>query len=1129
MKRNLLILLFFVSFFGFSQFNKKAPWNVQSDSARTQKQTIDDAVALFNAYWETHDKSKKGSGYKPFMRWENHWRNKVDPQGYLITPQKMWQAFNQKKVSQQFRANSSLSLPVSDWQPVGPFTHTNTGSWSSGQGRVNTVLVDPSNASVVYMGTPAGGIWKSVNSGDSWTPLGDNLPQIGVSGIAVDYSNSNTIYIATGDCDAWDTYSVGVMKSTDGGTTWNSTGLTFTTTDKNCGDIIIHPTNSNILWVATTDGIYKTTNAGVNWTLVQADDFSQGRIRLKPGDPNTIYAVSRDKFYRSTNGGTSFSAISGGLPASSGRRLLDVTPANPNYVYILSTTNSYDLQGVYRSVNGGTNWTKTSGNTDIFESSQAWYDLAFAVSPTNADEVYTGCLNIWKSTNGGANFTKINNWSSPFQATYTHADIHYLRFYGDKLYCGSDGGIYVSDNAADSFSDKTASAQIGQFYRIAVSKQSAYKMVGGLQDNGGYAYSNNQWKNYYGADGMDTAIHPTNSNKYYGFIQGGGGLYVSNDGGNSLSYGVDNPGENGNWVTPLRMSKEGNLYAGYTNFFRLNNDAWEQVNNSTFAAAPPLDYIAIDPTNSDIIYVADEEILFKSTDGGVNFSIAYAASFNITSIAVHTTNSSIVYLTTQGTSGEALKSTDGGITFTSINEGLPDIGKNVIVHQGRNTLNPLYVGTSLGVYYRDDSMTQWEPFDTNLPNVSVTDLEVNLEDAKLVAATFGRGIWMTAIPVESPQVDVKFTEIIAPSSVNVNCNTSISPQIAVKNNGQNTITTVGVAYEINGAPQNYTWNGTIASGQSTTISLPTMNLSKGAYLFDVSLTVSGDAYSDNNSGQGVFFLNDSGTVNQVNPFETPADELLENDEGSATGLWTRGIRSGTVLSSGTNNVYATSLSGDYPDLIKSYLISECYDLTQLANPQIRFKMAYDLEENWDILYVQYSTDLGQNWEVLGNMQSGWYNSDRTPETTGNDCYNCVGAQWTGTDTTLTDYMYPLSGLNSETNIMFRFVFQSDQSVTNEGVIVDDFVITGTLESAAFSSEAVALFPNPTNGMVTVANLSGPIEQIEVYDVSGKKIEVNFNSQDSNNWIMDMTNLATGVYFVKIASEGQQVTKSIIRK
>lgn len=766
MMKKTYILLLLTSFCSFAQFNSSAPWNINNESAKSGEMTIDEEVTLFNQYWSNKDKNVKGSGHKPFMRWENYWRNNTNDQGYLITPQEINNAFQQK---QQAKLNkSATSLPPSNWQPVGPFTHSNTGSWSSGQGRVNVVYVDPSNANTMYIGTPAGGIWKSVNAGVNWLPLSDNLPQIGVSGIVVDHTNSNVIYIATGDKDAGDTYSVGVMKSIDGGTTWDTTGLTFgNSTSTRAGDIIMHPTNNQILLCATSQGIFKTTDAGVTWVNVQSGDFAKGSVRFRPLISAHVYAVSNNRFYRSIDTGSSFTSTATGLPSATDplvpptRMIMEVTPADIGYVYILAYSGDKEevngLLGLYRSTNAGLGFslrtnTASSNPTDILESSQSWYDLALGVSTTNAEEVYTGCLNVWKSTTGGTVFTKINYWDQPSSSQYTHADIHYLGFHGNKLFCGSDGGVYVSSNNATSFTDLTASAQISQFYKVSVSKQSSANMVGGLQDNGGHAYSNGLWKNYYGADGMDTAIDPTNQNKYYGFTQYGSSLNISNTAGNNLSSQVIVPSaetgagdSGGNWVTPLKANSIGELFAGYERLYRLNGNSWVQQSNSTIGTGN-LEYIEIAPFDDNIIYVANENNLYKSTNKGIDFTLTFTTSNIISSIESHYTDTDKVYLTTEGTQGQVLISTDGGLNFSDHSTGLPEIAKNVIVHQGQNSDNPLYVGTSLGVYYRDDSMAQWEPFDANLPNVSVRDLEINLIDSKLIAATYGRGIWQTDIP-----------------------------------------------------------------------------------------------------------------------------------------------------------------------------------------------------------------------------------------------------------------------------------------------------------------------------------------------------------------------------------------------
>ena len=1123
MKNIYLASILLVSFIGYSQFNTNSPWKNQNENSKNA--TFNEEVTAFNEYWKTHDKNKKGSGYKPFKRWENRYQNQLNADGTIITPQQLWAAWEEKNNRKANKSNNStLALPPSNWQPVGPFTHTNTGSWSSGQGRTSAVAIDPLDPNTIYVGSPAGGIWKSTNSGTTWTPLSDQLPQIGISGIAIDHpvGGDLIVYIATGDKDASDSYSVGVLKSVNGGP-WISAGLTGAQTGAQTGDLILHPTNNQILLCCTSSGLFRTINGGTTWTNEQIGNFSQGSVRFKPNDPTVVYATTNNRFYRSTNTGDSFLVVATGLStqATTGRLILDVTPADNAYVYVLSITPTYTFNGIYRSINSGTSFTKTSGTTDVLESNQGWYDLALAVSDTDKNLLFTGCLNVWTSANGGFVVSKVNNWSSPATPSYTHADIHGLKYINGKLYCMSDGGIYVSSNNGTNFTDITAGLQISQFYRVSVSKTSASKMVGGLQDNGGHAYSGGAWKNYYGADGMDAAVSQTNSDLYYGFIQNGSSLYISNNGGNSISGSVGSPGVDGNWITPLKGDSQGNLYSGFNGLYKLVGGAWV-LQNTNSVGSGNLEHIAIDPSNDNIIYVVNGASLYKSTNAGVNFTLAYTSGATITGITVHSTNSSIVYLTT---SGDALKSTNGGTSFASIATGLPAIGKNCIVHQSRNTDNPLYVGTSLGVYYTDDTMTTWEPFDTNLPNVSVSDLEINIEDAKIIASTYGRGIWQSDIPVQIPATDVKFVSVNNPG-INLNCGGSVTPQIVVKNGGLNDVTNVTVNYTVDATPYVFNWTGTIAANQNQTIDLPVVTAARGSHSLNFNITTTGDAYSDNNSGNTNFYVNDNGIAGSVNTFTNASDQLIVMTEGAG---WVRGNRASDALQTLGNAAYLTSLSGNYSDSSKSYLVSQCYNLSNISNPEISFKMAFDLENNWDIVYVEYSTNLGSTWNVLGTMGTGWYNSNRTPQTSGTDCNNCVGAQWTGTNTTLNTYSYGLTSIGSETNVIFRIAFISDEAVNQLGVKVDDFVINGVLSANSFEANQVAIYPNPSNGIFNIGfgNLSP--NKIEVYDISGKLILQKNSLEVTNNQTnIDLSNTSTGVYFVKISTDNNTITKRIIK-
>ena len=1162
MKKNLLLCALLCASYAIAQFNSDSPWikelkqNISQEEmlqrSSNQPFTFREVQDAFNTYWESHDPTVKGSGYKPFKRWEFMVENEVDENGYLPSAQNLWDTW---AAQNQMQANSNAAMAdQSDWSAIGPFTTVGTGSWSTGQARINTIMIDPNNTAngtnIWYAGAPAGGIWKSPDAGMTWSPMSDNLPQIGVSGIAVDYNNSDIIYIATGDDDAGDTPSVGVFKSTDGGVTWNQTGLNPSNSPSSMNDIYMNPNNSNMLWVATNNGVYKTVNAGVNWTRTLAGNIKD--IKVKPSDPTIIYAVTTNRFYKSTNAGDSFTNVTSGLPSTSGRLVIDVSPANSNYVYVFRESGG--AVSVYRSADSGTSFSTRTTAIGGFSAGQAWYDLALGVSSTNAEELYVGCLNVWKSSNGGTSFTQLNNWNSPTSAAYTHADIHFLRDYNGVMYCGSDGGIYSSANGGANFTNHTFGIQASQFYRIAVAKTNANKMVGGLQDNGGHAFnssSSGQSRNYYGADGMDTAVDPTNENVFYGFIQNGGGPYISTDAGTTLSAVVTEP-ESGNWVTPMAINSTGKLYGGYSSLYRLDGASWTELG----ALIGTCDLLEIAPSDDTVIYAVTANRLKRSDNSGASFTnVGPTFSSNIKGIGVHQTDPNTVWVTTSGGGRGVYKSTNAnngaGSSFTNITANLSATGEyfNDIVHQGNHTDNPVYIATSLGVYRLDDTSTTWETFVTNLPNTIVNDLEINLIDESITAATYGRGVWRSPIPIQMVANDLRLLSIDDPVETVVNCG-DITPEVKVRNNGLNTISQIDVTYTIDGTPAAYTWNGTLTSTEETTFMLPMLNVSRGSHTLTINTSITGDANLANNESTITFLANDEGAVNVVNTFENSADALISDSP-----LWERGIPTDALLNSASSGtqVYGTDLNANHPNNAKAHLISQCYDLTLLSSPVLRFDMAFDLEGNWDIAYVEYSLNQGANWSVLGTTNSLplWYNSDRTNASSGgaNDCQNCPGAQWTGegelthssggTNATMREYAYDFAlnagngetDLTGATQIIFRIVLHSDGSVNEEGVIVDDFVIDGVvLGIEDLKQNEFMVYPNPSAGVFKI-RFNGPTSQVNfnVYDVTGKRVHSETSQQFSEEYRLNLEQLSKGIYFLELENEKRVTTKKIMIK
>ena len=1071
-----------------SQFIQEAPWmegfGTKAPSASktaNPQHTLKEISAAFDAYWAGRDRLARGSGFKPYKRWEHYWNHFVNRTGYLPSARELWETWERKADRAGLAAN-----PVSNWNSVGPLAAGIFTGQLPGQGRVNAIAVDPTNPDIWYVGAPAGGIWKSTDAGSNWTNLFDDFPQIGVSGIAIDPNNTNIVYIATGDDDAADSYSAGVFKSLDGGASWSATGFgpDQTTISTLMNEIVLDPQNSDIVWVGTNIGLYKSVDAGASWERKLSGSVRD--FKLKPGDGNTVYAATNNRLYRSTDGNAFSEVADDNLPLSSGRRVLGVSPADPNVVYLLSVKNftgNFSFQGLFRSDDSGETFTQTLNSVDIMESNQAWFDLALEVSPDNADELYVGCLNIWKSLNGGDSFTQLNDWFRN-DAAYTHADIHTLKFFGNRLFAGTDGGIYVTSDGGNTFQDHSAGLAIGQFYRLSVSSSDASIMAGGLQDNGGQIRGpGGAWNNYHGGDGMDHAFDPNNHTVVYGFIQFGLILVLSTDSGQSIGFigpPTNTSGDpiEGNWITPLAVNAQGEVFAGYSAVYKLVGNQWEQLSSGLGQGIEDLEASLND---SQVLYAAEGRGLFRSGNGGLTFQKVFTFATEIADMAIHSLDDNLVYVVTSNRVGTDLSDQPAGrgvfrvavdgntATAEDITLNLPtDQAYFSIAHQGRNSDNPVYVGTSLGVYRLDDTLTEWEDYFSGLPNVAVSDLEINLDDEVITASTYGRGVWQSPLPVQVPDADVRLLSV-SPEPNTVLCS-QILPEVAVENKGLNPITQLDFTYTVNGgAGQSFPATLNLAPGATTTVGLPALPSDLfGAVLLEVQVTTAGDAFAENNEGQTRLLANAPASGTALNDFEPGSDPLVTYNETDSGSEWELGVPAGLLLNqaaSGTQ-VYATNLDGDHNDATKAILMTPCYDFTTLLAPVLQFNMAYDLELNFDIVYVQYSTDNGASWQVLGRVGSepNWYNSDRTNQSSGpeDDCQNCPGGQWTGTNATLSQYAYDFgmnaalgeTDLTGEANIMFRLVFHSDPSVVQEGVVIDDLGVVGLVNDEDDDNDGV---------------------------------------------------------------------------
>jgi len=729
-----------------------------------------------NSYFEKVG-TGRGTMYKIYKRWEYMNYDRTFPTGERPSQAHLWNEMKKFKSS-----NSSRSTTRSNWQELGPRVWQDvTGHWNPGIGRINVVAVDPNNPNVIFIGSPSGGCWKTSNEGETWDVLTDNFPALGVSAIAIDPTNSDIIYIGTGDRDASDTYSIGVLKSTDGGQNWETTGMEHSiyqnlTVEK----LIINPDSPETIFCALNNGLYRSYDGAATWEKILSGSIDD--IEFKPGDPNTIYAIT-NKFFKSSDGGDSFTQIFDGLPTSNGRAQIAVTNADADYVYFMCAGTNGLFGGIYRSTDSGESFELRADSPQMLgyspqgddNSSQSSYDLGLAVSHINPEEVHLLGILTWRSLDGGINWVATTEWYYPNETGYTHCDMHWAHFEGGTLYVGSDGLVSKSEDSGETWIDLTTGIGIRQFYRIGGSKNDPYKLLGGAQDNGTSVYSTDHWHEWLGADGMECLVDYSNSNIVYGTTQGGSFNKSNNGGMNTIN--ITQPGD-GAWVTPfvIHPTDPKTIFVGNNSGVRKTKDgmqSWETIGNfgSTIAE------LAIAESNPDYIYASYGKTIKRTKDGGENWSDISAGlpSNAISYIAVHPSNPELIAVSLSGyTDGQKVYfSEDAGDTWTNYSLNLPNIPANCVTFYN-DPFRSLYVGMDVGVYYIDNTLGQYETFWEGLPNVIVSELEINYQVQKIRAATFGRGLWESDVRMLEPVSDFIADYTVIPTGYHVNFSSQAS-------------------------------------------------------------------------------------------------------------------------------------------------------------------------------------------------------------------------------------------------------------------------------------------------------------------------------------------------------------------
>jgi len=780
----------------------------------------------------------------------------------------------------------SNSQTQNKWSQL--FLNWNTTQDNGGTGVVRTLRINPGNTNSILIGAATAGIWHTTNSGESYSCVSSNIPEVEwVNEIVFSRKNPQIVYAGT---------DIGVVKSINGGESWSYTNLRKHKPDK-FGDLLwvdLSDISSEIVYATTQESgiykLYKSVNGGMVWNQMYQTSKRIWDMRIKLDNPNVVYILEESSttkwinFKKSTNGGKSFTTINNGFPANyktpAHRARLSTTPANNDVVYIAIGFNGggkNDKISFFKSIDGGNSFGKkccgdsseslvnSEGTSDFLTETahlaQLTWNFAFTVSETDEDFLACAANKLKVSTDGGVTWSydrsgdiitgkQYDNYQSNSAHRGVHGDHHGLSVIGNHIWNSNDGGVYYSsDGGLTVVNDKSDGLGVQELWGFSQSFKNDVMAVGLNHNQICYRDDSTYggWIGVNGADAMAANVNPIDDQFMYNHPWGHERVKRSLTGkeghkmqklGIELGYiTLDNLEFHPHQYYTIYGADYGDRNKTYQLTKSTDNALNWDVINSFKTEQKNAVAVKTSFANANYVYAVVEPYrVIKSMDEGATWAevgppASLIGKLNLWRLAVSDKNPNHIWVTVKGnqTVHKVLHSKDGGKTWSDYSEGLPVYNIFSMIYQ-RGSNDILYVGTGFGVYYRMKGMKKWKLFGEGMPACKTAFMFINYAKGKLRVGT-SRGIWENSL-VE-----------LTPPKANITANSSVF--------NENNPTIQFADYSVVDKEAKYEWSFPGGTPSTSNIERPVVTYNrKNGKSFDVKLTVTDSRGTDTQELKG---------------------------------------------------------------------------------------------------------------------------------------------------------------------------------------------------------------------------------------------------------------------------------------